>query len=1121
MPALTTYLKKLTFDPKLADTLFAKYLRNTRLVFLVVLLVCLIGIFSFTSLPRVLNPQIKIPIVIVSTLLPGASPKDVESLVTIPVEDSLSSLQKVKTVTSASQDSVSIVTLEFESGVDPDKAKTDVKSAIDSITTLPDNAETPNVQKLDFENVPVWTFMLSSKTDYLSLVRFGKILRDDLKDLPSVDTVTTTGLDDEEIQILLNPAKIATYGINPATLSQTIKAATGSFPAGAINTDNATFVLTADPTVTTVEDLRKIRLSANGTTFFLSDIADIQRRTKPTVATSYIASRTQEPIQTIRFDVYKTSSANITQAVADAQKLTDKMTAHYGNKFTVSTVLNSRDQIDRQYYDLLRDLVITISLVFLTLFLFLGIRQALVASIAIPMTFLITFIVMNTTGVALSFIAFFSLLLSLGLLVDDTIVMISALTAYYRTDKFSPFEAALLVWRDFRTAILTTTLTTVWAFVPLLLSTGIIGEFIKAIPIVVSSALLGSFGVAVFITMPFIVFLLGSKLPKRVVILLRIIGVILVIWVFFTVAPKGVLFVPALILFVVTVFIYFQIRSVLFGKIFFKHLNQESGSKNHGKKTIIHDSLFMIRFSQYLNHGVINFEKIEKKYRSILDRILSNKANRRKTMIAVVTFSLFSYLLLPLGFVKNEFFPKSDQEFLYLSLELPAGTNLEITKKETLDLLQKVRQTSNITFATASLQLGVDPGRGYASAGDNTSLITIVLPPLKEHKRTSMDIAEELRNTYKNYNKGTISVLEESGGPPAGADLQIKLSGEDLTVLDSYANKLQDYMKKQPGETNVAKSIKSGTSKIVFVPDYQKMLDASITQDTIGFWLRTYASGFTLEKDAKLQVGSNESEDITFRTATTPQTLTGMSNIVIPVKDGPPVPLSSLGTFELRPNPTLITREQGKRTISVTAGVTKGVSTTEENARLTKFADSLHLPEGYSWSTGGVNQENNDSVTAILAAMLLSFLLIIITMVLQFSSFRKAFIVMLVIPLSISGVFIVFSLTHTPLSFPALIGVLALFGIVVKNAILIVDKINKNLQLKMEFKEAIVDGAESRLEPITLTTFATIIGLIPITLSDPLWQGLGGAIIAGLFFSGSIMLFFIPVVYYLIFHKSS
>jgi multidrug efflux pump subunit AcrB len=147
-------------------------------------------------------------------------------------------------------------------------------------------------------------------------------------------------------------------------------------------------------------------------------------------------------------------------------------------------------------------------------------------------------------------------------------------------------------------------------------------------------------------------------------------------------------------------------------------------------------------------------------------------------------------------------------------------------------------------------------------------------------------------------------------------------------------------------------------------------------------------------------------------------------------------------------------------------------------------------------------------------------MLIIITMVLQFHSFRKALIVMLVIPLSISGVFIVFSVTQTPLSFPALIGILALFGIVVKNSILIVDKINQNLRAGLEFQTAIVDAAESRLEPIALTTFAGILGLIPITLSNALWQGLGGAIISGLIFSGSIMLFLIPTVYYLIFHSS-
>src|SRR6266498_2465193 len=172
MPELTTYLKKLKFDPKLNDSLFEKYLRNTRLAVLLVVLICLTGAFSFANLPKVLNPSINIPIVTVATALPGASPDDIELLVTVPIENGVNSLTKLKTVTSSSQDSVSIVTLEFESGVDPEKAKADVQSAVDGITDLPKNAETPKVQKLDFENTPIWTFTLSSKTDSLSLIRF-------------------------------------------------------------------------------------------------------------------------------------------------------------------------------------------------------------------------------------------------------------------------------------------------------------------------------------------------------------------------------------------------------------------------------------------------------------------------------------------------------------------------------------------------------------------------------------------------------------------------------------------------------------------------------------------------------------------------------------------------------------------------------------------------------------------------------------------------------------------------------------------------------------------------------------------------------------------------------------
>ncbi len=1099
MAKIISYLTNLKFDPKLERSLIAAYLRNQRLVILLVLTMLIVGIFSYINLPRVLNPQIKIPIVIVSTVLPGAAPNDIESLVTIPIEDSLKNVNGIKTMNSGSQDSVSVISLEFVSGTDPDKARSDVKSAVDTVTTLPKNAKTPNVIKLDFENTPVWIMTVSAGKDQASLTRASRNLTDALKDVDTIDKVETSGLDTQEIQILLRPEAIATYGINPFSLSSIITTTTGALPAGFVNTNNSSFVLSVDPTTTSIDDLRKIRISVNGTSVALGDIADIALRSAPDNTNSYIASRTETPVPAVTFNIYKKSSAKTTQAVEDARKITQKMADQYNGKIKISSVIDTADEINRQYDELIHDFSITVGLVFLVLIIFLGARQAIVASFAIPLTFLVTFFVMRVMDISLSFIAFFSLLLSLGLLVDDTIVVISAITAYYRSNKFTPLQGGLLVWRDFLTAIFTTTLTTVWAFVPLLLSSGIMGEFIKPIPIIVSSTLLASFGIAMFVTLPFIIILLKPDIPTRVIILIRLLIVLALFLICLQIAPKGPLFIPAIVLFFINVFVYFQVRKILFNKL---------RGQSHAP-----------RFSRYFSNGIISFETIGRKYRSILYRILAKKGNRRKAVIIVVIFSLFSYLLVPFGFVRNEFFPKDDQEYLYVSLSLPSGTNIGITGEEGKKILEYVRKIPEVEFVSLNLKQSIDPGRGFESAGGNNALITMVLSRNDQRRKSSIDIAQDLREKYAGFDKGTISVIEATSGPPAGSDLQLKLYGNDLGILDGFANKIESYLHQQAGVTNIDKSIKSGTSKIVFTPDSQKMLDAGVSQDQIGLWLRTYASGFTLESNIKLEEGNTQGQDIVFRTDTKTQTAQNISTILIPTKDET-VPLIALGTLSLRPNPTLITRENSKRTISVTAGVTKGYSSSDKNKDLEKFADSLNLPSGYSCSTGGVNEENQNSVTSILQAMLLSFLLIIITMVLQFSSFRKALIVMLVIPLSISGVFIVFALSHTPLSFPALIGILALFGIVVKNSILIVDKINQNLKVGMKFIDALVDASESRLEPIALTTFTAIIGLIPITLSNALWRGLGGAIISGLVFSGTIMLFFIPVVYYLIFQNS-
>lgn len=1094
-----SYLKHLRFDKKLASTIQAKYLGNPRLLVLLLIIILSVGIYSYLNLPRRLNPEIKIPLVIVSTVFPGAGPSEVESLLTDPLEDSLGSVDNIKTFTSSSRDSVSLIQIEFNSGTDADKAVNDVKSAIDSVS-VPDDAQDPSVSKIDFERFPVWSFSLvSNNDDTASLITFSKELEERIKEVSLVDEVSVSGLEEQEIQILLKPEEISTYQINPQIIFSAIRSSVNALPAGNVVTDSSAFTLSIDPSITSIDDIRNIKINDNGTIYNLSDVANISIKSKPSQAQSFISNKDLDARQAVSFSIYKTENADISKSVSEAEKVIEETLSLYDGQFTIFTTSNISEEIDHQFQELIRDFAITIILVFIALLIFLGIRQAIVASLSIPITFLISFSIMNVFDVALSFISFFSLLLALGLLVDDTIVVISAMTSYHRANKFTPFETGLLVWRDFIVAIFTTTLTTVWAFVPLLLSSGIIGEFIKPIPIVVSTTLLSSFLVAMFITLPITVYLLKPTLPRRVKVLLYVLITIILYLFVFSISGKSPLTVVILAILSGLIFISYKTRNNLIANI--KNKNRIN-TKN---------------YRRYLDNGFISFEPISIRYQLFIRKILASRKSVKTVMVIVVIFSIFSYALLPLGFVKNEFFPKTDSNEINVSVQLPVGTNLSTSRKESLNILKDLRTVDDVETVSLNLGQSFSAEQGASSSEVSNFLYTLVL--FEDRSKSSSEISEEIRNDFKEYSKGKISVVEASGGPPAGADVQIKIIGSDLGVLDQYADQLITYLDSQNGVTNVDKSIKPGTSKVSFTPDPTLMSENNVSIEQVAFALRTFASGFEIDS-VKFDESSTDNIDISLRMSDSDQFIESIDKINIQTPLGM-VPISSLGKVTLNSSPALITREEGKRTISVTASVESGYSIPEINANLESYADTLDLPTGYSWKTGGVNEENQSSVNTILIAMILSFLLILVTMVLQFSSFRKAFIVLLVIPLSISGVFIIFALTNTYLSFPALIGMLALFGIVVKNSILIVDKIQANQKTKMSFEESIAEGAASRLEAIALTSFTAILGLTPITLSDPLWRGLGGAIISGLVFSGTIMLFFIPVVYYLMFKSQA
>jgi HAE1 family hydrophobic/amphiphilic exporter-1 len=727
---------------------------------------------------------------------------------------------------------------------------------------------------------------------------------------------------------------------------------------------------------------------------------------------------------------------------------------------------------------------------------------------------MMAFIAMMVTGMTLNFLSIFSLLLSLGLLVDVTIVIISAITTYYRSGRFLPHEAALLVWKDFFATLLVTTLTTVWAFLPLLLASGIIGEFLKPLPIVVSSVLVGSVLVGFLIILPLMVWLLDFSAPRRVRIFLSIIALSAFSGIVYTIFSfLDITIIPVLWIIVVPIAMVIVVTAILLLRIVWRAIKELCAKKY---------CRFHMTMGQCVDRGLVNISRIASIYKGLLDRSLRQKNARRMIVGMVVIFFFFAVSLVGFGFVENEFFPSDDANLIYVNIELPLDTRAEISEDVARAFVSEIIGLEGVK--NYQTQIGAKfSGNGEMSldSAAHNVLITLNLLDKEERELTSLEITDTLRHmpAVTEFDKGSIVITQMGSGPPAGADVTVKLIGEDLDVLNAYADQIGAYLRDLSGVINVQKSVQSGSSKIVFVPDHAQLAEYGLSVQDVGFYLRTFGSGYVVEDGVAFD-DLVDDRDIVIRLTDDVQSVDALERATLITRNGSDIPLTTLGAFEMKESPIVIEREDQKRILSVTASVEEGYNANVINTMVGDHIDNeIVLPQGYTWKTGGANEENQKSVRSILQAMVLAVILIFLTLIVQLNSYRKSFIVLLVIPLAISGVFVLFAIFGISLSFPALIGVLALFGIVINNSIMIIDQINKNHRAGIPFHEAVVEGAASRLEPITLSSLTTIVGLTPITITQPLWQGLGGAIISGLVFSGVIMLFFIPSVYYMMMEK--
>ena len=518
-------------------------------------------------------------------------------------------------------------------------------------------------------------------------------------------------------------------------------------------------------------------------------------------------------------------------------------------------------------------------------------------------------------------------------------------------------------------------------------------------------------------------------------------------------------------------------------------------------------------FAGRLIHGILDFHKVLPIYEKYFRYYILDKKRRRKVLGGVVLLFIFAVSLIPLGFVKSVFFPLSDSDYVFVDIRTPVGTNLSETDTRVRKIEEKLLGYKDVAnMSTIIGQPSANSGAfGAGSGPSNLASVSLTLKEKGVREHTSYELADIIRADLADYTNGLeLNISTLSGGPPAGSAFEAHIAGDDLDKLSTIVRDLKPMLSSISGVINVNVSQKDSVPEYTFTLDPMKLVENDLNAVYVGSVLRTAVSGMELtkivqgEKEIKLMA--------TFDSKSIPD-LNAIQNMQILNMRKESVFLKDVARIELKPAVDVITRIDQKHTIIITAGAD---STTNGQAILAEFEKKLKdykMPNGYVVNYGGENEQNAESVSSVLRAMLIALVLIVATLIIQFNSFRKAVIVLVPIPLALIGVFIGMAIFNVPLSFPGLIGILALFGIVVKNAIILVDKINLNIESGIIFEDAVADAGKSRLEAIFITSICTIVGILPITLSNEMWQSLGGAVIFGLTLSSFLTLFIVPAFF--------
>jgi CzcA family heavy metal efflux pump len=994
---------------------------------LVIVLPVVAGIFAYRSLPKEGEPEISVPVAIVVTLFPGASPSEVESLVTTPLEEELSDLRDVKEMRSTSSEGVSVISIDFEAEANLERSLQKVREKVtDARKELPDEAEDPEVTEVSFSDIPIMIASVVGDIDPVKLRRLAEKVADEIKLMPEILAAEVSGGLVREIQIYLDPQRLNQYGLTILDVYNAVKRSDINVPGGQVNVQGRRLLLRTLTEIKSVADYAKVPLiRRDDRVVFLGEVGKIMDGHSEEVSYSRINGVTSASIA-----VQKRNGANILETTYKVRDKLKELEKSFPAGVRTITTAERAKFIKQSFDQMSNSMVIGLIIVIVVLYFAMGLRNSVITSLSIPLSLLLTFVFIKVFGLSNNDMVRFALVLCIGMLVDNAIIVVENVYHHYQLGK-SRADAVIDGTAEIAMPVISATLTTMAAFLPMLLMTGVTGEYMGYLPKTVTIALSASLVVAL-IANPLIL----SMLMKRTVKEGRI------------VAPEE------------------DLRRL--------------------KK------LYVRGISWALNHRILLV-----------------------CFIFVTLMGAFSMLAFKL--VKVEMFPDADFDYIYITVETPKGTEIDITDTVARQVEQLVQEhvPEAVQVVSTIGQRGQSALEFSFSSGtiSNFAEITIELTDGKEFARPSHhEIQERLRPYLETIPGADIRFRPVQWGPPTAAPVLIKIVGPEIHVLREITAKAKGVMEKVTGVVDIKDDFSDAAPELHVQIDREKAAAMGIPLEAVAVSLRGATAGLDI-REFRDELDVSKKYDLKVRFAPESRTSPSMlDDIKIRSDTGELVPLSTIAQFRQGKGLNSIRHSDRRRIVRLSAN-NLGRSAVEITQELIKKLDQTELPDGYMFDYSGEYEETAESFESLGLAYIVAAILIFTLLVSQFDSLAQPFAILTSLPLSIIGAMVGLFVTGNDFSIMSFIGLVGLSGIVVNDSIVLVDCINRMRRSGLDLFEAILAGGQQRLRPIISTTVSTVGGIITLTIIDELWEGLGVVIIFGICFATVLTLIVVPTMY--------